>query len=152
MVFRRDRVKPTHYPRLPFHIIRIIQLLSSMVVASIMFYFISELARDRFKLPWTFVLVGLPNTCPQHGMLTTLAHSRRSPHSCHPYPHHRPALFPWSQSDPEYYTQLLPYVTVGCGVQSAELVVFWHPVTCLQQGQLGGRCRYLYLPAIQSAV
>jgi hypothetical protein len=56
---RRGRVKPTHYPRLPFHIVRSAQLLSSIVVASIMFYFIKELARDHFRLPWTFILVNL---------------------------------------------------------------------------------------------
>jgi hypothetical protein len=59
MAFRRDRVKPTHYPRLPFHLVRTAQLLSSIVVASVMFYFISELARDHFRLPWTFILVSL---------------------------------------------------------------------------------------------
>ncbi|KAH7397300.1 hypothetical protein BKA66DRAFT_238779 [Pyrenochaeta sp. MPI-SDFR-AT-0127] len=57
MVFRRDRVKPTHYPRLPFHGIRGAQLLSSIVVASIMFYFLKELAHDHYKLPWTFILL-----------------------------------------------------------------------------------------------
>ncbi|KAF2029798.1 hypothetical protein EK21DRAFT_112474 [Setomelanomma holmii] len=57
MAFRRDRVKPTHYPRLPFHAIRTVQLLSSIVVSSIMFYFLRELARDNFRLPWTFILL-----------------------------------------------------------------------------------------------
>ncbi|KAF2847434.1 hypothetical protein T440DRAFT_491882 [Plenodomus tracheiphilus IPT5] len=57
MTFRRDRVKPTQYPRLPFHGIRSTQLVSSFVVASIMFYFCSELARDNYQLPWTFILL-----------------------------------------------------------------------------------------------
>ncbi|KAH7381456.1 hypothetical protein DE146DRAFT_286708 [Phaeosphaeria sp. MPI-PUGE-AT-0046c] len=57
MPFRRDRVKPTHYPRVPFHAIRSAQLLSSTVVACVMFYFLSELARDRFRWPWTFILL-----------------------------------------------------------------------------------------------
>lgn len=50
-------MKPTHYPRLPFHGIRGAQLLSSIVVASIMFYFLKELAHDHYKLPWTFILL-----------------------------------------------------------------------------------------------
>ncbi|KAF1911988.1 hypothetical protein BDU57DRAFT_523262 [Ampelomyces quisqualis] len=57
MAFRRDRMKPTHYPRLPFHIVRSVQVLSSTVVASVMFYFLSALAQDNLKLPWTFILL-----------------------------------------------------------------------------------------------
>ncbi|OAL54719.1 hypothetical protein IQ07DRAFT_501723 [Pyrenochaeta sp. DS3sAY3a] len=57
MAFRKDRVKPTHYPRWPFHIIRSAQLLSSVVVASIMSYFLKELAHDHYRLPWTFILL-----------------------------------------------------------------------------------------------
>lgn len=60
MAFRRDRVKPTHYPRVPFHATRSVQLLSSIIVSSIMFYFLRELARDNFRLPWTFILVTAP--------------------------------------------------------------------------------------------
>lgn len=57
MAPRKTRVKPTAYPFLPFHIIRCAQLLSSLVVASIMFYFLRELAHDGYRLPWTFILV-----------------------------------------------------------------------------------------------
>ncbi|KAF2679724.1 hypothetical protein K458DRAFT_374533 [Lentithecium fluviatile CBS 122367] len=54
---RKDRVKPTHYPFLPFHIIRSAQLVSSLIVAAIMSYFLRELARDGYRLPWTFILL-----------------------------------------------------------------------------------------------
>lgn len=57
MALRKDRVKPTHYPRLSFHLIRSAQLVSSLVAASILFYFLKELAQDGYKLPWTFILV-----------------------------------------------------------------------------------------------
>ncbi|KAG9187127.1 hypothetical protein G6011_04998 [Alternaria panax] len=57
MALRKNRVKPTAYPFLPFHIIRCAQLLSSLVVASIMFYFLRELSHDGYKLPWTFILL-----------------------------------------------------------------------------------------------
>jgi hypothetical protein len=60
MAFRRDRVKPTPYPFLPFHITRSAQLLSSIVVASIMFYFLSSLSTSHHSLPWTFILVRTP--------------------------------------------------------------------------------------------
>lgn len=57
MALRKDRVKPTHYPQIAFHGIRCAQLVSSTIVASIMFYFCSELARNDYNLPWTFILL-----------------------------------------------------------------------------------------------
>ncbi|KAF2242212.1 hypothetical protein BU26DRAFT_524402 [Trematosphaeria pertusa] len=57
---RKDRVKPTHYPVLPFHAIRCAQLVSSIIVASIMSYFMWELQHDNYGLPWTFILVHKP--------------------------------------------------------------------------------------------
>ncbi|KAF2472337.1 uncharacterized protein BDR25DRAFT_302579 [Lindgomyces ingoldianus] len=57
MTTRKDRVKPTHYPVLPFHILRTAQLVSSIVVASVMSYFLWELKHDHYRLPWTFLLL-----------------------------------------------------------------------------------------------
>lgn len=54
---RRARTKPTAYPFLPFHIIRSIQLVSALVVSAVMGYFLSELSRDNYRLPWTFLLL-----------------------------------------------------------------------------------------------
>ncbi|KAF2728411.1 hypothetical protein EJ04DRAFT_504099 [Polyplosphaeria fusca] len=56
-MFRKDRVKPTHYPFLPFHILRSAQLVSSIIVAGIMFYFLRELSQAHYRLPWTFLLL-----------------------------------------------------------------------------------------------
>ncbi|EOD47172.1 hypothetical protein UCRNP2_6076 [Neofusicoccum parvum UCRNP2] len=53
----RSKVQPTHYPRLPFHFLRSAQLLSSIVVAAVMFFFIDQLHRDGYPLPWTFLTV-----------------------------------------------------------------------------------------------
>ncbi|KAI9878707.1 MAG: hypothetical protein M1830_010751 [Pleopsidium flavum] len=55
----RGRVKkqPSHYPVLPFHLIRLAQLLSSMVVSGIMFYFVYHLMHGNYKVPWTFFLL-----------------------------------------------------------------------------------------------
>ncbi len=55
----KRRTKPTSYPFLPFHGLRCAQLLSSMIVASIMFYFIYHLTHDHWSTPWTFLLVSL---------------------------------------------------------------------------------------------
>jgi len=58
-IMAKGKVKkqPSHYPVLPFHLIRLAQLLSSMVVSGIMFYFIYHLTHGSYKVPWTFLLV-----------------------------------------------------------------------------------------------
>jgi len=53
----RDRVKPTHYPFVPFHLLRSAQLVSALIVASIMLYFLWHLTHDHYRLPWTFILL-----------------------------------------------------------------------------------------------
>ncbi|KAJ6279181.1 hypothetical protein J3E71DRAFT_355135 [Bipolaris maydis] len=57
MATRKGRVKPTPYPFLWFHLPRSAQLVSSLVVAGIMSYFLRELSRDGYLLPWTFILL-----------------------------------------------------------------------------------------------
>jgi len=54
---RKDRVKPTQYPFLPFHALRSAQLASAIIVSGIMSYFISQLRHDHYRLPWTFILL-----------------------------------------------------------------------------------------------
>ncbi|KAK5154642.1 hypothetical protein BJ546DRAFT_842485 [Cryomyces antarcticus] len=53
----RVKSAPSHYPRVPFHILRAAQLLSSLVVGAIMLYFIWHLTHDHWKTPWTFLLL-----------------------------------------------------------------------------------------------
>ncbi|KAF2193023.1 hypothetical protein K469DRAFT_282204 [Zopfia rhizophila CBS 207.26] len=53
----KDRVKPTHYPVLPFHILRSAQLVSSIIVAGVMSWFLWQLQQDHYRLPWTFILL-----------------------------------------------------------------------------------------------
>jgi len=53
----RDKVKPTHYPFIPFHLLRSAQLVSALIVASIMLYFLWHLTHDHYRLPWTFILL-----------------------------------------------------------------------------------------------
>lgn len=57
MLLQKNRIKPTHYPTVVFHSIRAFQCLSSMIVGSIMVYFVHELIHARYALPWTFILV-----------------------------------------------------------------------------------------------
>lgn len=55
----KNRVQPTAYPRVPFHMIRSAQMVSSAVVVAVMAYFIGQLAWDGFYVPWTFMVVSL---------------------------------------------------------------------------------------------
>jgi len=53
----KTKTQPSHYPLLPFHLIRIASLLSSLVVSAIMIYFCYHLKHDGFKIPWTFLVL-----------------------------------------------------------------------------------------------
>ncbi|EDU49668.1 conserved hypothetical protein [Pyrenophora tritici-repentis Pt-1C-BFP] len=68
----RNRVKPTAYPSLPFHSIRTCQLLSATVVSGILLYFLRELARDEYHLPWTFILLMTVSILTMLSLLTTI--------------------------------------------------------------------------------
>jgi hypothetical protein len=57
---RRAKTAPSHYPRVPFHLLRFFQLLASLVVGGIMSFFMWHLTHDHWQTPWTFVLVILP--------------------------------------------------------------------------------------------
>ncbi|MCJ1229155.1 hypothetical protein MMC12_005820 [Toensbergia leucococca] len=49
--------QPSHYPPLAFHLIRLGQILSSIVVASVLFFFIHHLEIEHYNIPWTFLLL-----------------------------------------------------------------------------------------------
>ncbi|RMZ68394.1 marvel domain-containing 2 [Pyrenophora seminiperda CCB06] len=68
----RNRVKPTAYPSLPFHSIRTLQLLSATIVSSILFYFLRELAREGYHLPWTFILLMTVSILTMLSLLATI--------------------------------------------------------------------------------
>ena len=51
--------QPSHYPPLAFHLVRLAQLLSCVIVASILLFFIHHLEIEHYNIPWTFLLVGL---------------------------------------------------------------------------------------------
>lgn len=60
MFTHRTRQKPSAYPPIPFHAIRALQLVSSVIVSSTLFYFTSSLSTSHHSLPWTFILVHSP--------------------------------------------------------------------------------------------
>lgn len=49
--------QPSPYPSLAFHLIRLGQVLSSIIVTSILGFFIHHLSVDLYYVPWTFLLV-----------------------------------------------------------------------------------------------
>lgn len=56
--------QPSLYPPLAFHVIRISELLSSIIVLSILSYFVHYLHLEAFSVPWTFILVRIPAPPP----------------------------------------------------------------------------------------
>lgn len=55
-------VKPSLYPPIPFHVIRTIALLSTLIVGIILAVFIYHLHQSNHKLPWVFLVVCTPTT------------------------------------------------------------------------------------------
>lgn len=65
----RGRKKPTEYPHIPFHFLRAAQLLSSIVVGSVMFYFVFHLSDEGYGTPWTFIFVRATAASARVGVL-----------------------------------------------------------------------------------
>lgn len=56
----KTKSRPQVYPRLSFHLVRAIALISTAVVGGILAYFCVQLRHDGFKIPWTFIIVRGP--------------------------------------------------------------------------------------------
>lgn len=69
---RRAKTAPSHYPRLLFHGIRTVQLISSLVVGAIMSYFIWHLTHDHWSTPWTFLLLTASSLASIAALLFTI--------------------------------------------------------------------------------
>ena len=52
--------QPSPYPSWVFHGIRAGQVLSSIVVTSVLGFFIHHLSIELYYVPWTFILVRVP--------------------------------------------------------------------------------------------
>ncbi|KAI4162318.1 MAG: hypothetical protein LQ342_004032 [Letrouitia transgressa] len=51
---------PSPYSPLPFHILRLAQLLSASIVSCVVLYFVHFLRIEHYAIPWTFILVRGP--------------------------------------------------------------------------------------------
>lgn len=93
-----NKRKPSEYPALPFHLIRLTQLISSLIVASVLIFFVDQLHRSSFYIPWTFLLVSPPPTFQIHKPLSltqSTTASNRLPPLHPPLPHnHLPPPHP----------------------------------------------------------
>jgi len=58
-VGRSTSRKPSAYPPLPFHLLRLGQLVSSIIVGSVLVFFVHHIRDEGFSVPWTFLLVRL---------------------------------------------------------------------------------------------
>ena len=54
--------QPSNYPPLAFHLLRLCQLVSSLIVASVLAFFCYHLHADNIGVPWTFIVVGTPRS------------------------------------------------------------------------------------------
>ncbi|KAL9000674.1 MAG: hypothetical protein Q9169_000710 [Polycauliona sp. 2 TL-2023] len=48
---------PSAYAPLPFHLLRLCQLVSAAIVTSVVCYFVYFLIHEHYKLPWTFIFL-----------------------------------------------------------------------------------------------
>ncbi|KAL4895216.1 hypothetical protein BDV59DRAFT_161415 [Aspergillus ambiguus] len=72
---RSTSVKPSAYPPLPFHLIRIVGFLSSLIVAIILAVFIYHLSKDKHKLPWAFLVLLISSVLSLlNYILTSISH------------------------------------------------------------------------------
>ena len=85
---RSKSVRPSHYPPVPFHTIRFIDLLSAVVVAIVVAVFIYSLQQKGYKLPWAFLIVCDPLSFDLYCILTLLAHHLRTPLNNKHHSHH----------------------------------------------------------------
>jgi hypothetical protein len=69
---RSPSVKPSAYPPLPFHLIRFLIALSSLVVGVILAVFTYHLHADGYKLPYSFLVVSKHPTYPHPSSQTNI--------------------------------------------------------------------------------
>ncbi|EAW06487.1 uncharacterized protein ACLA_081770 [Aspergillus clavatus NRRL 1] len=75
-MMRSKSVKPSLYPPVPFHTIRTIALLSSVIVGIILAVFIYHLKSGGYKLPWTFLVLLIAAILSLlNYVLTTITHT-----------------------------------------------------------------------------
>ncbi|PYH65582.1 uncharacterized protein BO88DRAFT_446038 [Aspergillus vadensis CBS 113365] len=71
----RASVKPSQYPPIPFHTIRLFGLISTFIVGIILAVFINQLHSNNYKLPWAFLILLIATVFSLlNYILTTLTH------------------------------------------------------------------------------
>ncbi|KAL8941511.1 MAG: hypothetical protein Q9216_002193 [Gyalolechia sp. 2 TL-2023] len=70
MAASRTIRNPSPYIPLPFHLLRLGQLISALIVTGVVSYFVHFLLLEHYQLPWTFIFVSNPSSSPslQDGM------------------------------------------------------------------------------------
>lgn len=63
-IMARDKFskQPSSYPLLAFHLLRLCQVVSSLIVAGVLAFFCYHLRDEGIGIPWTFIVVGTPRT------------------------------------------------------------------------------------------
>lgn len=155
-MFARTRTPPSQYAghRVLFHAVRTAQLVSSLVVGSIMSFFIWHLTHDHWHTPWTFIVVRSlallfffpllsafsPTRLRSHRKpaLTPqiTAHSSIAPNRSHPPAHHHPPLLHGPELAPEPRSQHPPLRPLGHGLRHAIVVNVGHPDPLLRYAEL----------------
>lgn len=78
MARTHPRARASPYPPLAFHLIRSCLLVCALIVSGILSFFVYHLEHDNFKLPWTFLVVGVSQSAPEERRLRSLTDYRDS--------------------------------------------------------------------------
>ena len=151
-ILSRNKRKPSDYPSLAFHLIRLGQLLSALIVSIVLIFFVHQLHLEHYYVPWTFLLVRVPYQPCRKPTNPPLA-----PHSLPPNPmlsfHHRYSpLLRQPQCSPKFPGEQRPHNSldprpVAPNLEPNRLRDARPP---LRQSDLVQRRRHNGLPPLQS--
>lgn len=143
MYGNRISKQPSHYPPLAFHILRLGQLLSSLIVAIVLSFFVHHLKVERYTIPWTFLLVRKPGSPSYH--LSHQVNIPAAPHCLHPYTgrpylHQHSLPLPHSFSKTQPLQQYLPLCPLGARSLFSDLESQLHARPPLQPRNMEEYC------------
>lgn len=151
--------KPSQYPPLAFHLIRLGQWLSSLIVALVLIFFVYHLHKEGYGTPWTFLLVCTTrsNTAPQiqASRDTNNPPPPPAPHSLHPH-HRRPQryhnhpLHPPPQPQNQPHNQRYPHHPLAPGPRPPNLEPHLDPRPQMHSLALAQPSRHNGMPSLQS--
>lgn len=152
---RSPSVKPSAYPPLPFHLIRFLISLSSLVVGVILAVFTYHLHADGYKLPYSFLVVSNPSN---ETILSQINTNKKPPTALRLIrplpPQHNPNLSNTLQLRPINKTlhipQHPPNNPLGPIPGPVKLEPFKHNNNIMHNNLLGQLDRHRRLPKLQS--